>query len=97
MIRLGNQALLLNVIYLTIILLLTISHYDLTRSLGILKRTYESKRKDIESLRIQAGKLEAIKTRDFIRHDCKLMRRIGGYESFRKNAPDPLYRIDGAW
>ncbi|RNA07952.1 methyltransferase 24 [Brachionus plicatilis] len=39
----------------------------------------------------------SIKLRDFMRYECRQRLRIGGEERFTVNAPDPLYRIDGAW
>lgn len=36
-------------------------------------------------------------TRDFLRIDCKNTIRIGGPTEYVKNAPSPLYRIDGSW
>lgn len=38
-----------------------------------------------------------VKTRDFMRYECVNSIRIGGPERFVKNAPHPLYRIDGSW
>lgn len=43
------------------------------------------------------SKLDYIKTRDFMRYECKKMMRIGGPSGYIKNAPHSLYRIDGAW
>lgn len=42
-------------------------------------------------------KLKYVKTRDFIRYDCKNITRVGGQPQFVKNAPDRMFRIDGAW
>jgi hypothetical protein len=36
-------------------------------------------------------------TRDFFRYECKNIKRIGGRAEFVNNAPDALWRIDGAW
>jgi len=36
-------------------------------------------------------------TRDFIRYTCKNRVRIGGQQKFIRNAPNSLWRIDGAW
>ena len=40
---------------------------------------------------------ENIKSRDFLRYDCKNLKRIGGNDTAKKNSPDNLWRIDGAW
>lgn len=42
-------------------------------------------------------KLDLIKTRDFMRYECLNQKRIGGLSKFVKNAPNPMYRLDGAW
>jgi len=36
-------------------------------------------------------------TRDFYRHECKIIKRIGGYPQHVAAAKDSFYRIDGAW
>ena len=38
-----------------------------------------------------------INLRDFYGYECKNMMRMGGSEAAVKNAPNPLWRIDGAW
>ncbi len=38
-----------------------------------------------------------ITLRDFKRFPCKDRRRVGGLPNYLSNAPDPLWRIDGAW
>lgn len=43
------------------------------------------------------NKLDYVRTRDFIRYDCENLKRIGGMSQYVANAPDPLFRIDGAW
>lgn len=43
------------------------------------------------------SKLDYVQTRDFMRYECKNMKRIGGPAGYIKNSPHPLYRIDGAW
>ena len=43
------------------------------------------------------SKLDYVQTRDFMRYECKNMKRIGGPADYIKNSPHPLYRIDGAW
>jgi hypothetical protein len=43
------------------------------------------------------SKLDYVRTRDFIWHDCQNMKRIGGYAGYVKNAPNEHFRIDGAW
>ena len=43
------------------------------------------------------NRIQGVRTRDFVRYDCKNMVRIGGPPEYLKNAPHPLYRIDGAW
>lgn len=41
--------------------------------------------------------LPETRIRDFLFFQCNKVRRIGGKPGFVKNAPDELYRIDGAW
>lgn len=38
-----------------------------------------------------------ISTRDFLRYQCKLRKRIGGLPQYIKQAKHDLWRIDGAW
>ena len=40
---------------------------------------------------------DLIKTRDFMRYECKNRVRIGGFKDYIKNTNDVLWRIDGAW
>lgn len=42
-------------------------------------------------------KFDSIELRDFMRYQCRKRQRVGGEERFKSNAPDSLYRIDGAW
>lgn len=41
--------------------------------------------------------LNQIRARDFMFYKCKNIKRIGGHLNFVNNAPDELWRIDGAW
>lgn len=38
-----------------------------------------------------------VRVRDFVSYDCERILRLGGPADFVKNAPHPLYRIDGSW
>ncbi|CAF0955903.1 unnamed protein product [Brachionus calyciflorus] len=40
---------------------------------------------------------EAVRVRDFKFYKCNNIKRIGGKPEYLKNAPDDLFRIDGAW
>jgi hypothetical protein len=42
-------------------------------------------------------KFNSIHTRDFLRYKCEKTLRVGGEPQFLANAPDLLYRVDGAW
>ena len=41
--------------------------------------------------------LSTIRVRDFMFYNCSDIVRIGGPASYVKNAPNKLWRIDGAW
>lgn len=57
--------------------------------LPILNKKYE--------IRINKPDIDYVRTRDFMRVDCKNKMRVGGKAQLQKNAPDKLFRIDGAW
>lgn len=86
-----------NVIYITVIVLLILSHYDLSRSLEHMKNAFEVESVQINELKRVTLKRQSIRTRDFIRHECNEIRRIGGLKMYQESAPNPMYRIDGAW
>lgn len=92
-----NYLFMINLIYVTIILILVISHYDLSESLRRMKKVFEMKNAELDMLRRQDSKWQSIQTRDFIRYECQNIKRLGGLREYQRNAPDPLYRIDGAW
>lgn len=46
---------------------------------------------------VKKSKFDYVRTRDFIRWDCQRIMRVGGQAEYRANAPNELYRIDGAW
>ena len=41
--------------------------------------------------------LSTIRVRDFMFYNCSNIVRIGGLSNYVKNAPNKLWRIDGAW
>lgn len=60
-------------------------------------KTFAKNKPEINVFTLNESNLYLIKTRDFMSYNCKNMKRIGGQNEFIKNAPNPLYRIDGAW
>lgn len=45
----------------------------------------------------QSLDLAEVRIRDFMFYTCNSIKRIGGREQLVQNAPDELFRIDGAW
>ncbi|CAF0957400.1 unnamed protein product [Brachionus calyciflorus] len=45
----------------------------------------------------KSDNLEQVRVRDFKFYNCKNIKRIGGKPQYVKNAPNDLFRIDGAW
>ncbi|RMZ98987.1 methyltransferase 24, partial [Brachionus plicatilis] len=57
----------------------------------------KEKTNDISSQINSDNYFQQIRVRDFMFYKCKNIRRIGGKPKSVKNAPDNLWRIDGAW
>ncbi|CAF1136961.1 unnamed protein product, partial [Brachionus calyciflorus] len=49
------------------------------------------------SINCESDSLEQVRVRDFKFYTCKNIKRIGGKREYVKNAPNDLFRIDGAW
>ncbi len=95
--KLPHYFITINLVYITIVLMLVLSHYDLSASLRRMKKLFDVKYAELDAMRQKELKWQSMQTRDFIRHDCQNMKRVGGFKEFQMNAPHPLYRIDGAW
>lgn len=63
------------------------------REINLIRKTTESKF-GVNICPKTDSKIDHVKTRDFMRYECTMMKRIGGNI---QNSPHPLYRIDGAW
>ncbi|CAF1016847.1 unnamed protein product [Brachionus calyciflorus] len=51
----------------------------------------------VEPKNCESDNFEQVRVRDFKFYNCSNIKRIGGKAQYIKNAPNDLFRIDGAW
>ena len=90
-----NKKIILILTLLTILIYIIIKYENSSNQIKN-DQTYQCRSANNKSTR-RTKSTTHVQTRDYLRYDCTNMTRIGGNEYNLRNAPDPLYRIDGSW